>query len=86
MRGMSRSEGSEQDPGPGGDDPGGVDDVPLLLINVVGTVAFALMDPYVAIGQTLIYFDLEVAERVPARRWRERFRRRPGAEPLGLES
>jgi hypothetical protein len=60
--------------------------MPLLLINVVGTVAFALMVPYVTIGQTLIYFDLEVAERVPARRWRERFRRRPGAEPLGLES
>ena len=37
----------------------------------------------IAIGQTLIYFDLEVTERAPARSWRERFRRAPRAEPLG---
>ena len=60
--------------------------MPLLLINFIGSVVFALLIPYVATGQTLLYFDLQVTEPVPARRWRERFRRRPGAEALGLES
>ncbi len=60
--------------------------LPLLLINFIGSVVFALLIPYVAIGQTLLYFDLQVTERAPARRWRERLRRpRAGAEPLGLE-
>jgi hypothetical protein len=62
--------------------------LPLLLINIIGSVVFALLIPYVAIGQTLLYFDLELTEPAPARRWRQRLRlRRPGggAEPLGLE-
>jgi hypothetical protein len=52
-------------------------DISLLLINVIGAVVFALLVPYVAIGQTLLYFDLEVeVERAPAKRWRERLPRR----------
>lgn len=43
------------------------------------SIAFALMIPYVAIGQTLLYFDFEIAERAPARRWRSRLLRRPAA-------
>ena len=47
--------------------------ISLLLINAIGTLVFALLVPYIAIGQTLLYFDLEVeAERAPARRWRDR--------------
>jgi hypothetical protein len=60
--------------------------MPLLLINVIGSIVFALLIPYVAIGQTLLYLDLQVTERAPARRWRERLRRsRADVEPLGLE-
>jgi hypothetical protein len=54
--------------------------LPLLLINVIGSVVFALLIPYVAIGQTLLYFDLEAraAEEEPVRpraRWWRRWRR-----------
>ncbi len=60
--------------------------LPLLLINFIGSVVFALLIPYVATGQTLLYFDLQLVERAPARRWRERFRQpRADVEPLGLE-
>jgi len=45
----------------------------LILINTIGAVVFALLVPFVAIGRTLLYFDLEARGReVPARRWRER--------------
>jgi len=55
----------------------------LLLINAIGTAVFALLVPYVAIGQTLLYFDLKVeAERAPVRRWRERLPWRRG-RPVG---
>lgn len=45
--------------------------ISLLLINVIGAVVFALLVPYIAIGGTLLYFDLQ-AEEAPAKRWRER--------------
>ena len=49
----------------------------LLWINVIGSVVFALLVPYVALGRTLLYFDLGVrAEEEPARPWRERWPRR----------
>ncbi len=49
----------------------------LLWINVIGSVVFALLVPYVALGRTLLYFDLEVrAEEEPAKPWRERLPRR----------
>lgn len=35
---------------------------PLFWINVLGSVVFALFIPFVAIGQTLLYFDLQVRE------------------------
>ena len=45
----------------------------LLWINVIGSVVFALLVPYVALGRTLLYFDLGArAEEAPAKRWRER--------------
>ncbi|MBW8059299.1 MAG: hypothetical protein FVQ78_03005 [Solirubrobacterales bacterium] len=49
----------------------------LVLINAIGTLVFALLIPYVAIGGTLLYFDLQAeAEAAPAKRWRERLPRR----------
>jgi hypothetical protein len=49
----------------------------LLWINVIGSVVFALLVPYVALGRTLLYFDLGVrAEEEPAKPWRERWPRR----------
>ncbi len=49
----------------------------LLWINVIGSVVFALIVPYVALGQTLLYFDLGArAVEAPAKRWRERLPRR----------
>jgi hypothetical protein len=53
-------------------------DVSLFLINAIGAVVFALLVPYIAIGHTLLYFDLEAeAARAPAKkRWRERLPRR----------
>jgi len=52
----------------------------LLWINVIGSVVFALIVPYVALGRTLLYFDLGArAEEAPAKRWRERLARRATA-------
>jgi hypothetical protein len=52
----------------------------LLWINVIGSVVFALLAPYVALGRTLLYFDLGVrAEEEPAKPWRERLPRRAAA-------
>jgi hypothetical protein len=49
----------------------------LLWINVIGSVVFALLVPYVALGRTLLYFDLGArAEEEPAKPWRERLPRR----------
>jgi hypothetical protein len=54
--------------------------VSLLWINVIGSVVFALLVPYVALGRTLLYFDLGVrAEEEPAKPWRERLPRRAAA-------
>ena len=51
-------------------------DVPLVWVNILGAVIFSLLIPYVAIGRTLLYFDLGArrahAEADPghsARRW-----------------
>jgi hypothetical protein len=54
----------------------------LLWINVIGSVVFALLVPYVALGRTLLYFDLGArAEKAPAKRWRERLPRRTATAP-----
>lgn len=53
---------------------------PLFWINVLGSVVFALFIPYVAIGQTLLYFDLQVRaeeEPVAPRRLRRFWRPSP---------
>ncbi len=52
----------------------------LLWINVIGSIVFALLVPYVALGRTLLYFDLGArAEAEPAKPWRERLPRRAAA-------
>jgi hypothetical protein len=52
-------------------------DISLVLINAIGALVFALLVPYIAIGRTLLYFDLQVeAEGAPAKRWRDRLPRR----------
>jgi hypothetical protein len=53
-------------------------DISLILINVIGTLVFALLVPFIAIGRTLLYFDLEAeAATAPAKKsWRERLPRR----------
>lgn len=49
----------------------------LLWINVIGSVVFALLVPYVALGRTLLYFDLGVrAMEEPAKPWRKRLPRK----------
>lgn len=49
----------------------------LLWINVIGSVVFALLVPYVALGRTLLYFDLGArAEEEPEKPWRGRLPRR----------
>jgi hypothetical protein len=65
--------------------------LPLAWANVVGTIVFALLVPYVAIGRTLLYWDLsarhEVAateEKTEKRHWWSR-RRRPSPQPAGPE-
>jgi hypothetical protein len=50
-----------------------------VLVNLIGSVVFALLIPYVAIGRTLLYFDLTAREaKAPApgrwRRWLPRTR------------
>jgi hypothetical protein len=54
----------------------------LLWINVIGSVVFALLVPYIAAGRTLLYFDLQArAQTAPAKRWRDRLpRRKPGGD------
>jgi hypothetical protein len=57
--------------------------LPLVWINALGSLVFALLVPFVAIGRTLLYFDLAVREEEPAaesrrrRRWWSRLRPRP---------
>ena len=57
--------------------------LPLVWINVVGSLVFALLVPYVAIGRTLLYFDLAARQEKAAteptrrRRWWSRFRASP---------
>jgi hypothetical protein len=49
----------------------------LVLINAIGALVFALPVPYIAIGRTPLYFDLQAkAAEAPAKRWRERLPRR----------
>jgi hypothetical protein len=54
-------------------------------VNLIGSVVFALLIPYIAIGRTLLYFDLEARETEaessgePQRRRRWRLRPRPAA-------
>jgi hypothetical protein len=62
--------------------------LPFLVINLLGALIFSLLIPYVAIGQTLLYFDLQArAEAEPAkprrswRPWRPRQFGRVVAEP-----
>ena len=55
--------------------------LPLIWINVLGTLVYALLIPYVAIGRTLLYFDLlvrreEAAAEPTRRRWWSRLRPR----------
>ena len=68
--------------------------LPFLVVNLLGALIFSLLLPYVAIGQTLLYFDLQArAEERPARprrSWRpwrpRRFGRvvsEPPARPAG---
>lgn len=60
-------------------------DLSLILINAIGALVFALLVPYIAIGRTLLYFDLQIAAKeAPAKRWRERLPRR--AAPAGAEA
>ncbi len=55
----------------------------LFWINVLGSIVFALLIPYVATGRTLLYFDLAVrevereAEPKRSRRWWVRLRPSP---------
>ncbi len=48
--------------------------LPLIWINLLGSLVFALLIPYVALGETLLYFDLsaraEVEPAKPPRAWR----------------
>jgi hypothetical protein len=49
-----------------------------IVVNLIGSVVYGLLIPYVAIGRTLLYFDLEAREGEPAREGGLRFPR-PGA-------
>ena len=40
--------------------------LPLIWINLLGALVFSLLIPYVAIGETLLYFDLRPAPRARA--------------------
>ncbi|MGH2925851.1 MAG: hypothetical protein ACRDK1_07770 [Solirubrobacterales bacterium] len=57
----------------------------LTWINILGSLVFALLIPYVAIGRTLLYFDLEVlaeqGARAPGRLRRLWSRARPSPQP-----
>ena len=55
----------------------------LTWINIIGSLVFALLVPYVAIGRTLLYFDLQAREEGAQelgrrRRWS---RARPSPQP-----
>jgi hypothetical protein len=63
--------------------------LPFLVINLLGALIFALMIPYVALGETLLYFDLQArSETEPAKRrrswrpWRPRQFGRVVADPV----
>jgi hypothetical protein len=63
--------------------------LPLVWINLLGSLIFALLIPYVTLGKTLLYFDLQArAETEPAkprrswRPWRPRRFGRIGAAPV----
>lgn len=47
--------------------------LPLLLVNLIGSVAFAIAIPFTTAGTTLLYFDLQARQReagvVPRRSW-----------------
>ncbi len=62
-------------------------DLSLILINAIGALVFALLVPYIAIGRTLLYFDLQAtAEEVSAKkRWRERLPRRVASAETGAQ-
>jgi hypothetical protein len=57
--------------------------LPLVWINALGSLVFALLLPFVAVGRTLLYFDLAVREEQAAaeskrrRRWWSRLRPSP---------
>ena len=63
--------------------------LPLVLINVLGSLVFALLVPYVAIGRTLLYFDLAEREQEaavePARRRPLVAAVAPAEPPAGLD-
>ena len=48
--------------------------LPLIWVNFLGSLIFALLIPYVALGETLLYFDLKARSEVepvkPARSWK----------------
>jgi hypothetical protein len=52
--------------------------LPLIWINLIGSLVYALLIPFVALGETLLYFDLQVREEEepakPRRSWRDRAR------------
>jgi hypothetical protein len=48
-----------------------------ILVNAIGSVVFALLIPYVAIGRTLLYFDLGAREHAAEAKPRRRLRLRP---------
>ena len=52
--------------------------LPLIWINLIGSAIYALLIPFVALGETLLYFDLVVREEEeparPRRSWRDRGR------------
>jgi hypothetical protein len=59
-------------------------DFPLIWINLLGSLVFALFIPYVTVGRTLLYFDLQVrAEEEPARPRRSLRFWRPSPAPTG---
>ena len=63
--------------------------LPLVWINLIGSLIFALLIPYKALGETLLYFDLETRAATepakPHRSWRvwrpRQFGRRVVAPP-----
>jgi hypothetical protein len=48
-----------------------------ILVNLIGSVVYGLLLPYVAIGRTLLYFDLEAREAEAEPTPKRRFRLRP---------